>query len=118
MRFSPLIYQAMLRLYPEDLQRDFGEDMADAFTEELLRAWRERGFIRKTVAMAGVWWWAVSELVTIAIPAKLANPAVEARAMSVALHLVVVGGALALVAVHDQMPAHIWHGLVELHLKP
>lgn len=75
MRFSPLVYQAMLRLYPEDLQRDFGEDMADAFTEELLRAWRERGLFRKAVAMAGVWLCAASELVTIAIPAKLANPA-------------------------------------------
>jgi hypothetical protein len=117
-KFSPLIYQAMLRLYPEDLQRDFGEDMADAFTEELLRAWRERGVFRKAAAMAGVWYCAASELVTIAIPAKLASPAVGARVMSVALHLVVMGGALALAAVHDQTPVHIWHGLVELHLKP
>ena|ERR1700722_14494663 len=114
MRVSALIYRSLLLFYPEDLRFAFGDEMTEAFAEDLACAWRERD----ASGMAAGWWCAACDGVTIAIPGRLANPVLRTRAVSVAVHIAVVGGMLALGAIRDAMPRHAWHGVVELHLRP
>ena len=114
MRLSLRVYRELLALYPEDLRGAFGEDILAAFREDLECAWRARGVLGK----AAVWWQAAIEVATIAIPRRLANPALSAKAVSVAVHIAVLGGILALGAVREVLPGHIWHGVVELGIRP
>ncbi len=114
MRLSSRIYDAMLLLYPDDLRSAFGEEILEVFCEDLERGWRERGALGE----AAVWWRAALEVLTIAIPGRLANPALSAKAVSVAVHIAVLGGILALGAMREVLPGHVWHGVVELGIRP
>ena len=114
MVLSAFVYRAMLPLYPDDLRQVFGEEMAETFAEDLECARRERG----VSGVIAVWGRAGFEIVTIAIPGRLASPALTARALSVALHLAVVVAIIAVGAIREAMPRHEWHGVVGLHLRP
>jgi hypothetical protein len=63
LQFSAWMYERMLLLYPEELRRDFGSDMAMAFAADL----EQSGMLR-------VWWCALCELVTVALPEQRSNP--------------------------------------------
>ena len=70
-KVSARVYAALLPLYPPDLLRDFGPEMAEAFAEDLADALQHRG-------LAGgirVWWRSLCELVRIALPRQAENPA-------------------------------------------
>lgn len=112
LRFSSWIYRAILLLYPDDLRLDFGAEMTEVFTEDLARAWLRRG----PSGVAAVWCCAASEIVSVAIPERLENPAVRARAVSVALHIAVMGGIIAIGTFSQAMPRVEWHGIVALKL--
>jgi hypothetical protein len=62
-------YRILLWLYPAELRRAYGRDMADCFERALDLEWKRRG--RWGVARAGLR--AASEVFTVAIPGHLTN---------------------------------------------
>jgi hypothetical protein len=72
LQFSARIYSALLPLYPPDLRRDFGQEMAEAFAEDIEDALKHRGL----VGVIRVWICALGELLRIALPSQAENPAV------------------------------------------
>ena len=83
-RWSLMAYRRLLMLYPEDLRRDFGAEMLEAFEDDLsvaCAAHNIRGSIR-------VWRMALRETIQIGFPAWLQNPAVVVPAIATAIALV------------------------------
>jgi hypothetical protein len=83
-RWSLRAYRSLLVLYPDDLRRDFGPEMLDAFAQDLsveCAARSIRGAIR-------IWRITLRELIHIALPAWLQIPAVVVPALSAATVLV------------------------------
>jgi hypothetical protein len=83
-RWSLHAYRAVLILYPEDLRRDFGPEMLDAFAEDLSNqcaSHRFKGGIR-------VWRVALAEVLAIALPAWLQVPAIAVPLLSAAASIV------------------------------
>jgi len=70
---STVLYAWLLTFYPEDLRREYGEEMTLIFADEL----RARGAFR-------VWWNAFSEFVRLALPHTLSRPT---------LRVPIIGGA-------------------------
>jgi hypothetical protein len=68
------LYQKLLLLYPQDLRRQFGAEMTLAFADDI-----------KIMGAHRVWWCAVRELVTVALPGQRSNPSVLVPALSFAL---------------------------------
>lgn len=61
---STRIYSGILSLYPSELRRDFGAEMARVFAEDLEDSYRNRGF----AGIARVWWRSIKEVWRIALP--------------------------------------------------
>jgi len=78
---SSWLYERLLALYPEDLRRDFGGEMAWAFADDIETAWCQR----RTIGVILIWWCAVRELLTVALPGQVSNPCILAPALSFAL---------------------------------
>ena len=113
---SALIYRGVLCIYPCDLRHNFGEEMAAVFTEDLEDALTDAHRTHCLAPIARVWWYALSEVLGIAIRGRLANEALVAPVVSLALHLALVGGVLILAAFATEgMPAAIAHGYLTLH---
>ena len=77
-------YRRLLTLYPEDLRREFGAEMLEAFEDDLLAecaAHSIRGTIR-------VWRIALHETIQIGLPAWRQNPALVVSAISTAIAVV------------------------------
>jgi len=72
------IYTAVLPLFPQELRRDFGAEMTEVFAEDLAEAWRNAGL----AGAIRVWWCAAWEIVRIAFPRQLENPAVGVPLLS------------------------------------
>ncbi len=70
-------YERLLILYPEDLRRDFGADMMEAFDEDLAAARGIGGAFR-------VWRSTLREVLQIAVPAWLEIPTVAVPLLSAA----------------------------------
>jgi hypothetical protein len=84
LRWSLRAYRRLLMLYPEDLRRDFGAEMLEAFEDDLsaeCTAHSIGGIIR-------VWRIALQETIQIGLPAWLQNPAVAVPAISTAMFIV------------------------------
>ena len=77
------IYGRLLFLYPEDLRRDYGVEMALVFAEDLDTARREAGM----GGVIRVWRCALSEFLRFALPGCASSPAVRVPAISLALFL-------------------------------
>ena len=75
---SVWIYQKLLLVYPEDLRRDFGEEMVLAFAEDLEQAWGDA----RLAGVLQIWWYAIRELVTIGLPGQASNPYVLSPALA------------------------------------
>lgn len=78
---SVRIYEKLLLLYPEDLRRDFGSEMALAFADDLESAWGDA----RIAGVIQIWWYALRELATVALPGQRSNPSVLVPAWSFAL---------------------------------
>ena len=79
-RWSARAYGTLLALYPEDLRREFGLEMIEAFENDLsfeCSAHCLRGAIR-------MWRVALSEVIRIAIPAWLQIPSIAVPLLSTA----------------------------------
>jgi len=110
-RWSARLYSGVLFLYPIDLRRDFGAEMAGVFSEDLADAWLNR----RVAGAVAVWWQAVSELFRIGIPQRFSNRDLLAPAISLAVHFVLIGGLLALATLAQEgIPKTIAHGFITL----
>jgi hypothetical protein len=69
MTLSSRVYRTALLLYPADLRREFGDDMAAAFAEDISHSGNIAARLR-------VWRCCFIELLRIAIPAQKDNPLV------------------------------------------
>jgi hypothetical protein len=84
LRWSLRAYRRLLILYPDDLRRDFGPEMLEAFAHDLsaeCAASKVKGAIH-------VWRITLRELIRIGLPAWLRIPAVAVPALSVAANIV------------------------------
>lgn len=78
---SSRLYNRLLVLYPEDLRRDFGVEMALVFADDLEAARRDtglRGVLR-------IWRCALAEFFRFALPGSLSCPAVRVPAIASAI---------------------------------
>lgn len=80
---SHKIYERSLVLYPSDLRRDFGAEMLEVFDEQVSKAYSESGF----PGLLLVWFSAMREFVTIALPGRLAERMLPIVAVTAALAL-------------------------------
>jgi hypothetical protein len=80
---SSRIYSRLLVLYPADLRRDFGDQMALVFAEDLDAA-RRRSGLRGEVR---VWRCALGEFLRLALPGRLASPPMRAPVIAVGFAL-------------------------------
>ena len=79
--FSRKVYERSLICYPKDVRDDFGSEMAEVFTEQVLDAHSRSGF----VGILRVWFGATREIVTVALPGRLAQRAIPIAAVTVTL---------------------------------
>jgi hypothetical protein len=84
LRWSLKAYRSLLILYPDDLRRDFGPEMLEAFEQDL-SAECAAGSIRGAIR---VWRITLRELIRIGFPAWLRIPAVAVPAISAAMAIV------------------------------
>jgi hypothetical protein len=77
LQWSLRAYARLLVLYPEDLRREFGADMLEAFADDL-------GGARGIAGTLSVWRSAARELMHIALPAWFDTPAVMVPLLSAA----------------------------------
>jgi len=80
MRLSTRVYGGMLTLYPPELRGEFGPEMRELFSEDLIDAWRSSGL----VGVISVWWCALCEVLRIALPAQSSNPVFAVPVMACA----------------------------------
>ena len=88
---SSRVYGRLIALYPDDLRRDYGAEMALTFADDLADAHREagaRGVIR-------VWRCALAEFVRLALPECASNPAVRVPAITFVFALACLLAAIA-----------------------
>ncbi len=95
LRLSSRIYDKLLFLYPEDLRRDFGDEIALAFADDMEAAWRQR----RVLGIIYVWCCAIREVLTVALPGQASNPSVLVPAIAFGLAAFIQGGELC-VALH------------------
>lgn len=88
-------YARLLTLYPEDLRREFGTDMMEAFAEDL-------GAARGVTDALRIWRSALRELMYIAVPAWFETPAVMVPLLSAAV-FATSESPLVILAVHRQL---------------
>ena len=78
---SSQLFRFTVGLYPPELRERFGDEMELVLEEMLRDAWRDSGFL----GAMRVWRSALVELLTVALPSRLAPVAVPALAMATAL---------------------------------
>jgi hypothetical protein len=101
-RISMRAYAALLPLYPPDLLRDFGEDMQQAFAEDLQHASRSHGL----AGIFGVWSCSLRELLRIALPARFGEPLVAVPCVAFALCEAMMVVEFLLIRADPAMAAH------------
>jgi hypothetical protein len=77
-RICGSIYRGLLLVYPAELRRRFGQEMQDVFVALLCDAIVKRSAMEVFL----VWRLALWELLTVALPSRLASSAVMAGALS------------------------------------
>jgi hypothetical protein len=66
---SHKVYATSLVLYPSELRRDFGAEMVEVFDQQVSAAYSRSGFL----GFFRVWFSAMQEFVTVALPSRLAE---------------------------------------------
>ena len=93
---SSRLYGRLLVLYPEDLRRDFGTEMALVFADDLAAARREAGFH----GVFRVWRCALSEFFRFGLPALTDKPAIRVPAVAFAIAYLGMAGEFTLAMFH------------------
>lgn len=113
--WSLRIYERLVVLYPEDLRRDYGAEMALAFAEDLAAARREPGM----GGVVRVWRCALGEFMRLALPSHVSSPAVRVPAISITLFLAMMSAELSVALRHARdapAPVHAARALMLLPL--
>ena len=79
---SNQVFRRFVILYPADLRRAFGDDLADVFSQQIETAWEENAWR----GIAGAWLNVLGDCASITLPyvaARLAVPALAAVISSV-----------------------------------
>jgi len=92
LRLSPRVYNALLRVYPEELRREFGSEMALVFAEDLEAARRDEG-VRGVLR---VWLCALYEFLRFGLPGQIENPAVMVPVITFAIGVLTQSGGVLL----------------------
>lgn len=79
---SSWIYGKLLFLHPEALRRDFGQEMAFVFAQDLAGAWRDR----RVAGVIRIWLCALGEVVRIGLPGQRTNPDIVVPAVAFVLN--------------------------------
>ena len=111
---SSRIYARLLRLYPADLRRDYGADMAIVFAEDLDTARREAG-IRGVIR---VWRCALGEFIRFALPGLASSPAVCVPAIWFALSTVIMSAEMAMTLLDGLKAPTLFHAVCAALLLP
>jgi hypothetical protein len=90
--WSARVYRRLLVLYPEDLRRDFGADMALVFADDLDQARRESGMR----GVARVWRCSIGEFVRYGLSGCASRPTMRVFGISVALLFAMMSGVMAM----------------------
>lgn len=69
---SRKVFERSLVCYPKELRDDFGSEMMEVFDEQVTDAYAGGGY----VGLLRVWFNAVREIVTVALPSRFAERAV------------------------------------------
>lgn len=75
---SVRLYERLLLLYPRELRCEFGSEMILAFADDLEAAWGDA----RIAGVAQIWWYALCEMVTVALPGQQSNPSIIVPAWS------------------------------------
>jgi hypothetical protein len=111
---SSRIYARLLALYPENLRREYGADMALVFAEDLDTARREAG-IRGVIR---VWRCVLGEFLRISLPGCASSSAVRVPAISFVLCLLMLGGVTVMAMRHAPDGATYFHAVRVALLLP
>jgi hypothetical protein len=84
---SSHLYECLLLLYPEDLRRDYGAEMALAFAEDIDTARRDAGIW----GVIRIWRCALVEFLRFALPGHASNPAFRVPVILVAFAIGSIG---------------------------
>jgi hypothetical protein len=76
---SRTVYERSLVCYPKDLRDDFGSEMMEVFDEQVSDAYSSGGY----VGILRVWFSAMREIVTVALPGRFAERAIPIVAVTV-----------------------------------
>jgi hypothetical protein len=71
-------YSLLLSIYPSELRRRFGVEMAEVFADQISEQWQLRGI----PGVLRVWLTAGSEVFSVAVPLQMCNPAAIATALA------------------------------------
>src|ERR1700733_3169218 len=74
-------YRALLWLYPAELRANYGGEMAEVFEQQLTLEFASRG-LRGALSTT---WYAIRELLTIALPGRLLSERMIAPSLSLAI---------------------------------
>jgi hypothetical protein len=78
---SRKVYERSLVCYPKDLRDDFGGEMVEVFDEQVSDAYSRGGY----VGILRVWFSAMREIVTVALPGRFAERAIPIVGVTLAL---------------------------------
>jgi hypothetical protein len=111
---SSRIYNRLLVLYPEDLRREFGADMALVFAEDLEAARRQAG-LRGAIR---VWGCALGEFFRFALPGHASSSIVRVPAVWFALSTMIMSGETAMAVRHMANMPTPFHAICAALLMP
>jgi hypothetical protein len=74
-------YLQCLILYPSELRSDFGGEMMEVFDQQVSDAYSRGGL----AGLLRVWTWAIREIVTVAVPGRIAGRAIPIFAVTAML---------------------------------
>jgi hypothetical protein len=98
------VYRAIMLGYPEDLRRDFGTEMIEAFTQDLSGC-GFKGAVR-------IWRITFYEFLQLGLPRYLVNPSVAVPAITAMSTVFSLSSILLLTLRNDHGKVHHWGGSV------
>jgi hypothetical protein len=111
---SSRIYCRLLVLYPEDLRRDYGADMALVFADDLDAARRETG----TRGVIHVWRCALGEFLRFGLAGCVASTTVRVPVISFVLFSAMLSGEMIVATRHAPDARTLFHALRAALLLP
>lgn len=104
---SVRLYQSLMLLYPDDLRRNYGQEMLLLFADDLEHARRTGG---RWEAIR-IWRIALREFLPFALPACLSSSAIRVPAITFVLFSIMTSGEMACALVHAPNAPSLLHAV-------